>query len=183
MRDANPQTIYLKDYTVPDYLIHSVDLNFTLDEECTRVISRLTLSRNPASQTGDTALILAGENLTLISVVLNDDNELTDQHYLQTQDSLIIHEVPQHRSFVLTIENTINPKANTALEGLYLSNSMLCTQCEAEGFRKITYFLDRPDVMAKFTTTLIGDKDRYPVLLSNGNKIAQGDLCRIIATG
>ncbi len=176
MRDANPQTIYLKDYTVPDYLIHSVDLNFTLDEECTRVISRLTLSRNPASQTGDTALILAGENLTLISVVLNDDNELTEQHYLQTQDSLIIHEVPQHRSFVLTIENTVNPKANTALEGLYLSNSMLCTQCEAEGFRKITYFLDRPDVMAKFTTTLMGDKKRYPVLLSNGNKIAQGDM-------
>ncbi len=176
MRDANPQTIYLKDYTVPDYLIHSVDLNFTLSEENTRVISRLTLSRNPASQSGDTALILSGENLTLISVVLNDDNQLTEQHYLQTQDSLIIHEVPQHRVFVLTIENTINPKANTALEGLYLSKSMLCTQCEAEGFRKITYFLDRPDVMAKFTTTLVGDKDRYPVLLSNGNKIAQGEL-------
>ena len=176
MRDANPQTIYLKDYTVPDYLIHSVDLNFDLAEDNTRVVSRLTLSRNPASQTGDAALILAGENLGLISVVLNDDNQLTDQHYLQTPDSLIIHEVPQHRSFVLTIENTINPKANTALEGLYLSNGMLCTQCEAEGFRKITYFLDRPDVMAQFTTTLMGDKDRYPVLLSNGNKIAQGDL-------
>ncbi len=176
MRDANPQTIYLKDYTVPDYLIHSVDLNFDLAEDNTRVVSRLTLSRNPASQTGDAALILAGENLGLISVVLNDDNQLTDQHYLQTPDSLIIHEVPQHRSFVLTIENTINPKANTALEGLYLSNGMLCTQCEAEGFRKITYFLDRPDVMAQFTTTLMGDKDRYPVLLSNGNKIAQGEL-------
>ncbi|MEI6068718.1 MAG: aminopeptidase N [Methylococcaceae bacterium] len=176
MRDANPQTIYLKDYTVPDYLIHSVDLNFDLAEDNTRVVSRLTLSRNPASQTGDAALILAGENLGLISVVLNDDNQLTDQNYLQTPDSLIIHEVPQHRSFVLTIENTINPKANTALEGLYLSNGMLCTQCEAEGFRKITYFLDRPDVMAQFTTTLAGDKDRYPVLLSNGNKIAQGEL-------
>ena len=176
MRDANPQTIYLKDYTVPDYLIHSVDLNFDLAEDNTRVVSRLTLSRNPASQTGDAALILAGENLGLISVILNDDQQLTDQHYLQTPDSLIIHEVPQHRSFVLTIENTINPKANTALEGLYLSNSMLCTQCEAEGFRKITYFLDRPDVMAQFTTTLTGDKDRYPVLLSNGNKIAQGEL-------
>ena len=176
MRDANPQTIYLKDYTVPDYLIHSVDLNFDLAEDNTRVVSRLTLSRNPASQTGDAALILAGENLGLISVVLNDDQQLTDQHYLQTPDSLIIHEVPQHRSFVLTIENTINPKANTALEGLYLSNGMLCTQCEAEGFRKITYFLDRPDVMAQFTTTLVGDKDRYPVLLSNGNKIAQGEL-------
>ena len=176
MRDANPQTIFLKDYTVPDYLIHSVDLNFTLDEENTRVISRLTLSRNPASRTGDVALVLAGENLALVSVVLNDDTQLTEQNYLQTPDSLIIHEVPQHRSFVLTIENTINPKANTAYEGLYLSNSMLCTQCEAEGFRKITYFLDRPDVMAKFTTTLVGDKDRYPVLLSNGNKIAHGEL-------
>ena len=176
MRDANPQTIYLKDYTVPDYLIHNVELNFTLDDENTRVISRLTMSRNPASRSTDASLILSGENLTLISVVLNDDNRLSEQHYLQTQDSLIIHEVPQHRNFVLTIENTINPKANTALEGLYLSNSMLCTQCEAEGFRKITYFLDRPDVMARFTTTLTGDKDRYPVLLSNGNKIAQGEL-------
>jgi aminopeptidase N len=176
MRDANPKTIYLKDYTVPDYLIHSVELNFTLTEENTLVVSRLTMSRNPASRSSDASLILSGENLTLIDVVLNDDNRLTEQHYLQTQDSLIIHEVPQHRSFALTIENTINPKANTALEGLYLSQSMLCTQCEAEGFRKITYFLDRPDVMARFTTTLVGDKDRYPVLLANGNKIAQGEL-------
>jgi len=176
MRDANPKTIYLKDYTVPDYLIHNVELNFTLAEENTLVVSRLSMSRNPASRSSDASLILSGENLTLIDVVLNDDNRLTEQNYLQTQDSLIIHEVPQHRSFVLTIENTINPKANTALEGLYLSKSMLCTQCEAEGFRKITYFLDRPDVMARFTTTLVGDKDRYPVLLSNGNKIAQGEL-------
>jgi aminopeptidase N len=176
MRDANPQTIYLKNYSVPDYLIHSVELNFTLAEENTRVVSRLTMSRNPASRSTDSSLILSGENLTLISVVLNEDNRLTEQHYLQTEDSLIIHEVPQHRSFVLTIENTINPKANTALEGLYLSNGMFCTQCEAEGFRKITYFLDRPDVMARFTTTLVGDKDRYPVLLSNGNKIAEGEL-------
>ncbi|MDD5462777.1 MAG: aminopeptidase N [Methylococcales bacterium] len=176
MRDANPQTIYLKNYSVPEYLIHSVDLNFTLAEENTLVVSRLTMSRNPASRSSDSSLILSGENLTLISIVLNEDNRLTEQHYLQTEDSLIIHEVPQHRSFVLTIENTINPKANTALEGLYLSNSMLCTQCEAEGFRKITYFLDRPDVMARFTTTLVGDKDRYPVLLSNGNKIAEGEL-------
>jgi len=176
MRDANPQTIYLKDYTPPDYLIHSVALNFSLADEGTRVVSRLTLSRNPASQSSETALVLAGENLTLVRVVLNDNNELTAQDYLQTPDALIIHEVPQQRPFVLTIENQINPKANTALEGLYLSNGMLCTQCEAEGFRKITYFLDRPDVMARFTTTLTGDKDRYPVLLSNGNKIAAGEL-------
>lgn len=176
MRDATPQTIYLKDYTVPEYLIHHAELNFSLDEEKTRVISRLTLSRNPASQSSDISLVLAGENLDLISVILNDDQELSEKDYLQTPDSLILHEVPQHRSFFLTIENIVNPKANTALEGLYLSNGMLCTQCEAEGFRKITYFLDRPDVMAKFTTTLTGDKNRYPVLLSNGNKIAEGEL-------
>ncbi|MGZ5058442.1 MAG: aminopeptidase N [Methylobacter sp.] len=176
MRDANPQTIYLKDYTVPEYLVHSVALNFALDDENTLVSSRLTLSRNPASRSSNTSLTLWGENLKLIRVNLDDGNDLSQGQYLQTQDALIIHNVPQQQRFALTIENTINPKANTALEGLYLSNGMLCTQCEAEGFRKITYFLDRPDVMTLFTTTLIGDKDRYPVLLSNGNKIAQGEL-------
>ncbi|NOS74201.1 MAG: aminopeptidase N [Methyloglobulus sp.] len=175
MRDANPQAVYLKDYQAPDYLIHTVDLNFTLDEQQTRVISRLSLIRNPASLSSETALVLAGENLKLIRIVLNDEQELTETDYHITPESLIIHDVPQQRAFTLTIENEINPKANTALEGLYLSNGMLCTQCEAEGFRKITYFLDRPDVMAKFTTTLVGDKDRYPVLLSNGNKIAHGE--------
>ena len=175
MRDANPQTIYLKDYQVPDYLIHTVELNFTLDEQRTRVVSRLSLTRNPNSQSSETALILAGENLKLIRIVLNDEQELTETDYHITPESLVIHDVPQQRPFTFTIENEINPKANTALEGLYLSNGMLCTQCEAEGFRKITYFLDRPDVMAKFTTTLVGDKDLYPVLLSNGNKVAQGE--------
>ncbi|MCK9620889.1 MAG: aminopeptidase N [Methylobacter sp.] len=176
MRDANPQTIYLKDYTVPEYLVHSVALNFALDDEDTLVSSRLILSRNPASRSSNTSLILSGETLKLIRVNLDDGNDLSQDQYLQTQDALIIHNVPQQQRFALTIENTINPKANTALEGLYLSNGMLCTQCEAEGFRKITYFLDRPDVMTLFTTTLVGDKDRYPVLLSNGNKVAQGEL-------
>ncbi len=176
MRDASPQTTYLKDYTVPEYFIHSVALNFVLDEENTLVTSRLTLSRNPASRSMETDLVLTGENLLLRRIVLNDDTELTDKDYQKTLDSLTVYNVPQQQPFVLTIENTINPKINTALEGLYLSNGMLCTQCEAEGFRKITYFLDRPDVMAKFTTTLVADKGRYPVLLSNGNKIAQGEL-------
>jgi aminopeptidase N len=176
MRDANPQTIYLKDYTVPDYLIDSVELNFTLDDENTQVISRLTMRRNPASQSAGKSLTLSGENLKLLRVNLNDGDNLTAVDYQQTTDSLVIHEVPQDQRFVLTIENLINPKANTALEGLYLSNGMLCTQCEAEGFRKITYYLDRPDVMARFTTTIIADKNRYPVLLSNGNKVGHGEL-------
>ncbi|WAK02609.1 aminopeptidase N [Methylobacter sp. YRD-M1] len=176
MRDANPQTIYLKDYTVPEYLIDSVELNFTLDDENTQVISRLTMRRNPASQSVGKSLTLSGENLKLLRVNLNDGDDLTAVDYQQTADSLVINEVPQDQRFVLTIENQINPKANTALEGLYLSNGMLCTQCEAEGFRKITYYLDRPDVMARFRTTIIADKNRYPVLLSNGNKIGHGEL-------
>ncbi len=175
MRDANPQTVYLKDYQAPDYLIDTVNLHFTLDEQYTKVVSRLSLIRNPNSQSAGTALVLSGENIKLIRVILNEDQVLSENDYQLTPDSLIIHDAPQQRRFTLTIENEINPKANTALEGLYLSNGMLCTQCEAEGFRKITYFLDRPDVMAKFTTTLVGDKDRYPVLLSNGNKIAYGE--------
>lgn len=175
MREANPQTIYLKDYTPPEYLIRSVHLNFVLDEEDTRVASRLTIIRNPECQAETDSLILLGEELTLVSIDL-DGNALTDQQYQQGKESLTVSHVPQDREFVVSIENKINPRANTALEGLYLSNGMLCTQCEAEGFRKITYFLDRPDVMSRFTTTLVGEKDRYPVLLSNGNKVAQGEL-------
>jgi aminopeptidase N len=176
MRDTNPQTVYLKDYTAPEYLIDSVELNFTLDDENTQVISRLTMRRNPASRSAGKSLTLAGENLKLLRVNLNDGDDLTMADYQQTADELIINQVPQDKSFVLTIENQINPQANTALEGLYLSNGMLCTQCEAEGFRKITYYLDRPDVMARFTTTIIADKSRYPVLLSNGNKVGYGEL-------
>ncbi|WP_036251526.1 aminopeptidase N [Methylobacter sp. BBA5.1] len=176
MRDTNPQTVYLKDYTAPEYLIDSVELNFTLDDENTQVISRLTMRRNPDSRSAGKSLTLVGENLKLSHVNLNDGDDLTTADYQQTADELIITEVPQDKSFVLTIENQINPQANTALEGLYLSNGMLCTQCEAEGFRKITYYLDRPDVMARFTTTIIADKSRYPVLLSNGNKVGHGEL-------
>jgi aminopeptidase N len=175
MRDANPKTIYLKDYKAPDYLIDKVNLNFSLDEDHTKIVSHLSIARNPASQIADVPLILAGENLTLIRLVLNDEHELSKDDYLLTDESLTIYNVPQHRAFTLTIENEINPKLNTALEGLYLSNGMLCTQCEAEGFRKITFFLDRPDVMAQFTTTLTADKNRFPTLLSNGNKIAFGE--------
>ena len=175
MRDKNPQTIYLKDYTVPEYLIEHVELNFILDEDKTRVVSTLTLQRNPQSDSQNAALVLQGEELELISVAM-DGVALDNTHYEQSEESLSIKNVPQQQVFVIAIENIISPKANTALEGLYLSSTMLCTQCEAQGFRKITYFLDRPDVMCTFKTTLVADKDKYPVLLSNGNKIAQGEL-------
>ncbi len=175
MREANPQTIYLKDYTPPEYLIQTVDLIFELDAEDTLVLSRLTALRNPQCAAAGSTMTLLGEQLQLASVAL-DGEKLHQDQYLQTEDALTLFDVPQDRVFVVSIANRINPKANTALEGLYLSNGMLCTQCEAEGFRKITYFPDRPDIMSRFTTKLVADKDLYPVLLSNGNKTASGDL-------
>lgn len=175
MRDANPQTIYLKDYTCPDYLIDSVELVFDLDEENTLVQSRLSVRRNPESSLKNAPLVLQGEELELRSIRL-DGQLLNSEAYQLSAESLTLNTVPQHEAFELLIENRINPKANTALEGLYLSSSMLCTQCEAQGFRKITWFLDRPDIMSRFKTTLRADQQRYPVLLSNGNKIAAGEL-------
>ena len=175
MKNPSPQTIHLKDYRVPNYLIQSVELNIVLDEHQTRVVSKLTLKRNPECQNESHRLDLMGEQLELVGIALNG-KALVENQYQLTDELLSFDNLPQSEAFVLAIENKINPEKNTALEGLYLSNGMLCTQCEAEGFRKITYFLDRPDVMTKFTTTLTGDKDKYPILLSNGNKIAAGEL-------
>ncbi|MDX8125737.1 aminopeptidase N [Methylomonas sp. OY6] len=175
MRDASPQTVFLKDYTPPEYLIEQIELNFDLDEQHTQVRSTLSLRRNPQSQDSSVALKLLGEELQLVSIAI--DGQLLEQgQYVLGEEVLVLHEVPQDRPFQIVIENVINPQANTALEGLYLSSSMLCTQCEAQGFRKITWFLDRPDVMSRFKTTLTGDKSKYPVLLSNGNKVGQGEL-------
>ncbi len=167
---TTPKTIYRKDYTVPDFLILDVKLHFSLDVENTKVLSTLTFQRNSESKNQNADLVLHGEKLVLNRVILNE-TELTN--YVLTPETLTISNVPE--TFTLIIENTINPKENTALEGLYLSNGMLCTQCEAEGFRKITYFLDRPDVMTKFTVTMVANKTEFPVLLSNGNKVASGE--------
>jgi aminopeptidase N len=175
MRDASPQTVFLKDYTPPEYLIEQIELNFDLDEQHTQVRSTLSLRRNPQSQDSSAALTLLGEELQLVSIAI-DGQALEQSQYVLGEEALVVHEVPQDRPFQIVIENVINPQANTALEGLYLSSSMLCTQCEAQGFRKITWFLDRPDVMSRFKTTLTGDKSKYPVLLSNGNKVGQGEL-------
>jgi aminopeptidase N len=173
MREHTPKTVYLKDYTPPEYLIDTVDLLFELDEDNTRVVSRLAIRKNPASDAHNGELELNGEQLVLDSIKL-DGRNLNNPEYRLTDESLTLTRVPD--AFTLEIETRTNPKANTALEGLYLSNGMLCTQCEAQGFRKITYFIDRPDVMARYTTTLIADRSRYPVLLSNGNRIASGVL-------
>lgn len=175
MRDANPKTTYLKDYQPPDFLIETVDLKFSLQEENTQVISRMHVVKNQGALNSPADFELIGEDVLLDSVRL--DGHLIDADAYQIGDStLVILNTANAKSFVIEITTRINPKANTALEGLYLSNGMFCTQCEAEGFRKITYFPDRPDTMARFSTTIIADRTRYPVLLSNGNPVAQGTL-------
>jgi len=171
MQDAQPNTIYLKDYQVPPYLIDHTELHFSLGEQATVVRTRLSLRKNPASKEGAVPLRLVGQELQLTSLTL-DGIELTSADYELNDDYLQLA-VPT-AAFVVETCVTIKPQENTSLEGLYKSNTMFCTQCEAEGFRKITYYLDRPDVMSLFTTTVVADQAKYPVLLSNGNNVDNG---------
>ncbi|WP_028451803.1 aminopeptidase N [Chitinilyticum aquatile] len=168
------QAIHRLDYTAPAFLIDRVDLTFELDETDTRVSSRLVIKKNKGLQS-NTPLILAGEALQLESIKL-DGAPLPASAYQRDDATLTIPDMPDEA--ILEIVTRINPASNTALSGLYASNGNLFTQCEAEGFRRISYYLDRPDVMAKFTTTLIADKQKYPVLLSNGNRVGSGQMDR-----
>ena len=169
------QAIHRLDYTPPAFLIDRVDLNFELDETATRVTSRLVVQRNPKVASADAPLTLDGEDLTLESVKL-DGALLTPAQFELTPSSLTLPGIEQDA--IIEIVTRLNPAANTQLMGLYLSNGNFFTQCEAEGFRRITYYLDRPDVMTRFTTTIIADKTRFPVLLSNGNRVGEGVLDR-----
>ncbi len=174
MRDAAPQTIYLDDYKVSPFLIEKTDLVFDLGEDSTRVTASLKIARNPCSDQQDGTLVLHGsEGLDLQSVHIDGQLISTDD-YSRGPDSLTINNLPD--SCVVITEVLIKPQLNTTMMGLYRSRTMYCTQCEAEGFRDITYYLDRPDVMSEFTTKVIADKDTYPVLLSNGNPTERGDL-------
>ncbi|MDU2942129.1 MAG: aminopeptidase N [Enterobacteriaceae bacterium] len=163
-----PQAKYRHDYRAPDYLISDIDLTFDLNATKTVVTAVSQVSRQGASEV---PLKLDGEELTLVSLHVNDQPWT---EYQQEERHLVISGLPEQ--FTLRIVNEISPSANTALEGLYQSGDALCTQCEAEGFRHITWYLDRPDVLARFTTKLIADKTKYPFLLSNGNRIDQGEL-------
>lgn len=163
-----PQAKYRHDYRAPDYTITDIDLTFDLDATKTLVTAISQITRQGAA---GAPLRLDGEDLTLVSI---DVNGADWEHYRQEEGALILESLPE--AFTLTIVNEISPATNTALEGLYLSGDALCTQCEAEGFRHITWYLDRPDVLARFTTKIIADKSKYPFLLSNGNRIAQGEL-------
>ncbi|KMQ75455.1 aminopeptidase N [Marinobacter subterrani] len=173
MRTSQPQTIYLSDYRVPAYLVDTVDLRFELFEDGARVHSTLELRRNPESDEASAPLELDGDSLTLESVAL-DGIELVASDYEDRGDQLVIRTVPDQ--FRLTVVTWIEPQNNTRLEGLYKSSGMFCTQCEAEGFRCITFFPDRPDIMARFRTRIEASKAAYPILLSNGNDVEKGEL-------
>ncbi|HNU10449.1 MAG TPA: aminopeptidase N [Rubrivivax sp.] len=174
MREGTAPLIRRDDYVAPAYWIRKADFVFDLDPAKTLVSSRLEIERNAAAQAGgDTpALRLHGEGLTLLRVLI-DGESVSFRH---DGDDLVIEQPPQAERFVLEIRNTCAPEKNTEFSGLFTSQGSFFTQCEAEGFRRITYFLDRPDVMATYTVTLRADKARYPVLLSNGNLVEQGEL-------
>ena len=167
-----PRPIYLSEYKPADYVIDTVDLQFDLHETATRVKARLGV-RKRAGVKGPQPLVLQGEDLKLHSIAV-DGQPLGESDYQLNGEQLTIHRVPD--AFTLVVDNEINPEANTSLNGLYISSGNFCTQCEAEGFRRITYMYDRPDIMAKYTTMIVADKRKFPVLLSNGNLVDQGEV-------
>ncbi|MGA7828029.1 MAG: aminopeptidase N [Geobacteraceae bacterium] len=173
MTDTPHATIYRKDYTPPDYLVDTIELRFELGEETTRVQSRLSLRRNPDASTGDLPLRLDGHRQKLLHVAL-DGTPLGPDRCRVDKESLSIPSVPS--AFTLEVTSEIRPQDNTFLEGLYRSNGMFCTQCEPEGFRSITYFPDRPDVLSVYTVTIVAEQSKYPLLLANGNPVESGTL-------
>ena len=172
MRTDNAQSVRLSDYRPTDYLIDRVELDVRLHPSETRVRARLAIRPNPAGVAG-APLVLDGDGLVPLSLIL--DNEKLDIAVHATPDRLEIA-TPPARPFVLEIETVVDPSANTQLMGLYRSGSAYCTQCEAEGFRRITYFLDRPDVLAVYTTRIEAEKTEAPVLLGNGDPLDRGDI-------
>ncbi len=170
-KNTTPVRQYLKNYVSPAFEIENVNLYFNLHETATIVESKIQFKKIKNED-----LVLLGENLKLMSVFLNE-KQLSDGDYIQTSENLTIFNVPDQ--FQLKISVEINPSENKSCEGLYLSQGIFCTQCEAESFRKIIYFLDRPDVMTKYTVEIEADKKKYPVLLSNGDLISD----QILADG
>ncbi|WP_434143414.1 aminopeptidase N [Photobacterium leiognathi] len=166
---TQPTAKYRSDYRKPDYTITDIDLTFDLNDTKTQVTAQSKVVR--MGDNADAKLVLDGDELELVSVTVNGE---AWSAYAKEDGHLVLSDLPAE--FDLTIVTMINPEANTALEGLYKSGGGFCTQCEAEGFRRITYYLDRPDVLARFTTKIIADKAAFPFLLSNGNRIAEGDL-------
>jgi aminopeptidase N len=172
MRTDIAQPIRLKDYRPPDWLVQTVQLDVSLHPTQTKVRATLQLKPNPEASAAP--LVLDGDGLTLAALRL-DGTVLPAESYVATPDSLTIPQ-PPNKPFTLEIETLVDPSANTQLSGLYRSSGTYCTQCEAEGFRRITYFPDRPDVMAVYTTRIEADNKEAPVLLANGNLTESGEL-------
>lgn len=167
MRTDTGQIVHLADYRPTDFVLERVDLTFELDPTETKVEARMIFHRREGADI-TAPLTLDGDELVL-SGLMFDQNELPTSQYDLTPELLVIRDMPESVPFEITVTTVINPEANTQLMGLYRSNGIYCTQCEAEGFRRITYFPDRPDVLAPFTVNIIADKDANPLLLSNGN--------------
>jgi aminopeptidase N len=167
MREPQPKAIHLEDYAPPAFRVDSIELDVDIRQDHALVDSKLALRRNSAGP-----LVLDGDELELVSVAL-DGKPLANDEFSVTAEKLTIPGVPE--AFTLQTVSRIVPQKNTRLEGLYAAKHGFVTQCEAEGFRRITWFIDRPDVMARYTTTVRADPKRYPVLLSNGNKVASGE--------
>ena len=166
MKTDLPIPILLADYRESDFLINHVFLDITLEDEFVRIKSKLKICRNPNAQHPTAPLILNGEKLKTHWVSVND-NVLDNKKYTISANELIISDVPEKFFFETLV--TIEPQKNTELEGLYKSDGIFCSQCEAEGFRRITWYIDRPDILARFKTRITGEKLKYPVMLSNGN--------------
>ena len=178
--DKKPETIYLKDYQVPAFLIETVDLDIKLHPTKTTVAAHLTMRRNPAHPDKSAALVLDGENIELQEIAI-DGRTLKDEAYVIEHNKLTIDPatsdtlIPPSAPFTLNTSSICNPQENKALSGLYRSSDIFCTQCEAEGFRRITWFTDRPDVLSTYRVRLEADKAQAPVLLANGNLVDQGE--------
>lgn len=173
MKEGQPKAIELSEYQVPLYLIDTTELVADLFEESSTITAKTQIRLNPESTQPSRDLVLNGGKDMETKAVRIDGRELLSNEYAISDDTLTIFGVPDE--FQLETEVVIKPQENTALEGLYKSGDMFCTQCEAEGFRNITWYLDRPDVMSKFRTTIKADKSSYPILLSNGNEVARGE--------
>jgi aminopeptidase N len=169
MREPTPRTIHLKDYTPPAYLVERIELEVDIRDSDALVHARLAVRRNHAARAGNAPLVLDGDELELLQVLLDGKAP----RHEAAPDRLTVHDAPD--AFTLETVSRIVPQKNTKLEGLYATKHGFVTQCEAEGFRRITWFVDRPDNMARFLVTVRADKAKYPVLLSNGNRVAGGD--------
>ena len=169
LRTDTGQTVKLSDYRETDFVFESVALTIRLFEGRTEIVSELSLHRRPGTA-ADAPLVLDGDELRLTSMKLNGDTLASDR-FEATPDRLTVQDCPASGSFLLTIATEIVPEDNTKLMGLYRSNGVWCTQCEAEGFRRITYFYDRPDVLIPYRVRIEADRTAAPVLLSNGKPV------------